>query len=108
MAIFGQGKGCSGCRWFIQMRTLSPEFHSPDSIPYWQHEIRVKQFFTLATDWTSVNQSMNRVADALSASPLFDHFASLEAFRDEGDMEKANLLLDKFYDFCDEMRIWVG
>jgi hypothetical protein len=90
------------------MRTLSHESQSPDAIPYWQHEVRVKQFFTLATDWTSVNQSMNRVADALSANPLFDHFPGLPHFRDEGDVDKANDLLDLFYDFCDEMRIWVG
>lgn len=90
------------------MRTLSQESQSPDSIPYWRFEVRVKQFFTLATDWTSVNQSMNRVADALSANPLFDHFSGLERFRDEGDIDKANDLLDELYDFCDEMRIWVG
>jgi hypothetical protein len=51
---------------------------------------------------------MNRVADALSANPLFDHFPGLPHFRDEGDVDKANDLLDLFYDFCDEMRIWVG
>jgi len=90
------------------MRTVSPEFHSPEPIPHWQNEVRVKQFFTLATDWTSVKQSMNRVADALSANPLFDHFPALDCFRDEGDIEKANDLLDLLYDFCDEMRIWVS
>lgn len=90
------------------MRTLSQDSQNPESVPYWRHEIRVKQFFTMAVDWKSVNQSLNRVADALSANPLFDHFGAIERFREEGDLDKANDLLDELYDFCDEMRIWVA
>jgi len=90
------------------MRNVSFDPNSSVSQSYWKHEIRLKQFYTSATDWTSVLGSMNRVADALASNPLFDEFWALGAFRVQGDLVLANELLDELYDYCDDRRIWIG
>ncbi len=78
-----------------------------DPKPYWRSAVRIKQFYCMSTDWHSVSTCMNRLADALSANPSFDEFTHLRDFRDQGDINRANDLLDHLYDFCDEKRIWV-
>ncbi len=90
------------------MRIQPSESPETEPKPYWRHAVRIRQFYCMGTDWHSVSLCMNRLADALSANPLFDDFAVLGEFRDQGDLDRANELLDFLYDFCDERRIWVG
>ena len=78
-----------------------------DPKPYWRSAVRLRQFYCMSTDWQSVSICMNRLADALSSNPLFDEFTHLNDFRDQGDITRANSLLDHLYDYCDEKRIWV-
>ncbi len=78
-----------------------------DPEPYWRNKVRIRQFFCMSRDWHSVSTCMNRLTDALSANPLFDEFVVLRDFRDQGDIDQANVLLDQLYDYCDEKRIWV-
>jgi|LakMenEpi03Aug12_release.lakeMendotaPanAssembly.Ray.scaffolds.fasta_scaffold742522_1 hypothetical protein len=75
--------------------------------PFWKHRIAIKHYFCMSTDWQSVMRSMNQIATALANDPMFDDFASLEEFFAEGSLARSSELLDRFYDYCDERRIWV-
>lgn len=89
------------------MKIRPSESAETDPKPYWKNTVRIRQFYCMSTDWQSVRTCMNRLADALSANPLFDEFIHLGDFRDQGDIHRANELLDHLYDYCDEKRIWV-
>lgn len=91
------------------MKSTPPRLEAADTDPkpYWRNAVRLRQFYCMSTDWHSVSLCMNRLADALSSNPLFDEFTFLNDFRDQGDITRANNLLDHLYDYCDEKRIWV-
>lgn len=74
---------------------------------YWHNEVSLKHLYCMSTDWHSVRRSMTNIANSLATNPLFEKFSALEEFWGEGDIDRANQLLDKLYDFCDERRIWV-
>lgn len=92
------------------MKSLHPEHNesAPSSAPFWQHQVRLKHLMTLSADWQSVSKTMSQIAAVLSANPLFDAFPAQREFWREGDLDRANDLLDQLYDFCDEHRIWVA
>lgn len=90
------------------MRTIQTDIDAVITHRRWHHLVRVKHLFATENDAFSIGMSMNRIADVLEDDPWFAKFGMLENFRDEDDMESANALLDKLYDYCDAHGIWLS
>lgn len=80
----------------------------------WNHKVKIKHLLTGDSDWESVQDSMNAVADALDADPMWFSAFPVSNFRNisKGDSTfgpgaYANALLDRLYDYADDRRIWI-
>lgn len=79
-----------------------------EAVPYWRHEVRLKHLMTPECDAFHVGTAMTRMGEVLQGNPLFLEFAELPAFFEEDDLQAANELLDRLYDYCDKRRIWLS
>ncbi len=82
-------------------------------MPKWYLKVKIKHLLTAEEDHETVQDSMNKVADAVEKLSCFDSFDA-KRFRSipKGDdffgpLDYANKLLASMYDFADEHRVWI-
>ena len=84
----------------------------------WAHKIALKYLYTDKEDHETIQAVMNNIADAIDRDREEHFFMWLgfntKPFRSipEGDsffgpVDYANVLLNRLYDYADQMRIWI-
>jgi len=72
----------------------------------WKHKIQLTHLFTDSEDADSVRESMNRIAAVLEQDPFFRGFC-YESFKEVENLNYANGLINRLYDYADSNRIWI-
>lgn len=80
----------------------------------WNYTVKIKHLFTENEDFESVQESMNAIADVLDNTFFVPRFNTAKFRNMPKDneyiepLEYANKLLNEWYDFADEYRIWTA
>lgn len=75
----------------------------------WDHKVAIKHLFTDDEDDASVQAAMKAIYNVLQKETCFARFYFLEFFKSNTlDIDEANELLDKLYDYADVNRIWIA
>lgn len=84
-------------------------------LPVWEKSIKVKDILEWKDAIASGKEMSNRIVDQLAecmdseAITFDDELADIEySFRHVADIDDFNNILEQFYDWADEKRVWLG
>lgn len=77
-------------------------------MPVWNHRIfGLRDWLTEKEDPESVRKAMTGIYNLLKSKPFMQAFEYLEDLPHCEDIREANQILEDFWDYCDDNRIWV-